>query len=184
MRGRKIVNKYLVRSPFKPIVKTARFKRPSYTAWMLFKLPTLREATLQEVINVVKHECKVVCKNFPSPSVLRSGTIISLKEMSWESIVEDLKQRAPVLLSILIAAGTNVRGGQSRTPAPSTLAMAAAVLLKARSRNICKVQAVTGALLYAGHASKRVLKFMFIFVLCIYIDPSLFLLLHYRYIPD
>lgn len=157
------MNKYLVRSPFKPVVKTARFKQPSYTARTLFKSPTLRDATLQEVVNVVKRECELICKSYSSPSALRSGTIASLKEMSWESIVEDLKQRAPVFLSILVAAGTSVGGGQSRIPAPSSVAMAAAVLLKARSRNICKVQAMTGALLYAGHASKRVWKLILTF---------------------
>ena len=149
------MNKYLMRSPFKPVMKTARFKQPSYTVRTLFKSPTLRDATLQEVLKVVKRECDL-CKSYPSSSALRSGTIASLKEMSWESIVEDLKQRAPVLLSILMAAGTSSRGGQTRIPAPCSVVMAAAVLLKARSRNMCKVQAMIGALLYAGHASKRV----------------------------
>lgn len=139
------MNKYLVRSPFKPVMKTARFKQPSYTVRTLFKSPTLRE-----------RECDLLCKSYPSSSALRSGTITSLKEMSWESIVEDLKQRASVLLSILMAACTSSRGSQTRIPAPSSVAMAAAFLLKARSRNMCKVQAMIGALLYAGHASKRV----------------------------
>ena len=106
MRGRKIVRKYLVRSPYKPIVKTTRYKQPSYTARTLFKTPTLHDATLQEVLNTVKHECDFMCKLVPSSSVLQSSSISSLKEMQWEVVLDDLKTRAPVLLSILTAAAT------------------------------------------------------------------------------
>ena len=66
-----------------------------------------------------------------------------------------MKARAPVLLSILRAAASRRLSGTMKAP-PGNIAMAAAVLLKSRSNNICKVQAMIGALLYAGHASKRV----------------------------
>lgn len=106
MRGRRIVRKYLIHSPYKPMVKSARYKRPTYTARTLFS-----DATLQEVINVVQRECDMMCKLTPSPSMLRSSTISSLKEMQWEPIVNDLKVRAPVLLSILSAAASRRLGG-------------------------------------------------------------------------
>lgn len=153
MRGRRIVRKYLIHSPYKPMVKSARYKKPTYTARTLFKNPTLRDATLQEVINVVRRECDTMCKLIPSPSMLHSSTIDSMKEMQWQPILDDLKVRAPVLLSILSAAASRRLGGGTN---PANIAMAAAVLLKCRSNNVCKVQAMIGALLYAGHASKRV----------------------------
>lgn len=156
MRGRKIVRKYLIHSPYKPMVKSTRYKRPTYTARTLFKNPTLRDATLQEVINVVRRECDHMCKVTPSPSMLRSSTIDSMKEIQWKSMLDDMKARAPVLLSILSAAASRRLGGTTKAPPPGIIAMAAAVLLKSRSNNICKVQAMIGALLYAGHASKRV----------------------------
>ena len=74
MRGRRIVRKYLIHSPYKPVVKSARYERPTYTARTLFKNPTLRDATLQ-VINVVQRECDMMCKITPVPSMLRSSTI-------------------------------------------------------------------------------------------------------------
>ena len=67
------MSKYLVWSPFKPVVKTARFTQPSYTARMLFKSSTLRDATLKEVLKMVKRECDL-CKSYPSSSARRSGT--------------------------------------------------------------------------------------------------------------
>lgn len=65
-----------------------------------------------------------------------------------------MKSRAPVLLSVLTTAATGGSGSSTRSPPPSVIGMAAAVLLKARSENM--LQAMVGALLYAGHASKRV----------------------------
>ena len=138
------------------MVKSTRYKRPTYTAQTLFNNPTLCDATLQEVINVVHRECDRMCKLTPSPSMLRSSTIDNMKEMQWKSILDDMKARAPVLLSILSAAASRCLGGTTNAPPPSNIAMAATVLLKSRSNNICKVQAMIGALLYAGHASKRV----------------------------
>jgi len=155
MRGRKIVRKYLVCSTYKPVVKTARFKQPSNTIWTLFWTPTLRDATVQEMLSTVKHECDLLCKLVPSSSILRSSSVHSLKEVKWESVQDDLKSRAPVLLSVLTTAATGGSGSSTCSPPPSVIRMAAAVLLKAHSKNTCKLQAMVGAL-YAGHASKRV----------------------------
>ena len=160
MRGRKIVRKYLVHSPYKTIVKTTRYKQPSYTARTLFKSPTLRDATLQEVLKKVKSECNCLCSLLPAPSVLRSS--IGLKQLQWDSAVEELRKRAPVLLSIVTAAATGGSGGSTRVPPSCVVGMVFATLLKARSKNMCKLQAMIGALLYAGHASKRVRYYLFI----------------------
>ena len=103
MRGRRIVRKYLIHSPYKPMVKSTRYKKPTYTARTLFKNQTLRDATLQ-VINVIRRECDMMCKLTPSPSMLHSSSINSMKEMQWEPILDDMKVHAPVLLSILSAA--------------------------------------------------------------------------------
>ena len=92
----------------------------------------------------------------PLPLMLRSSTIDSMKEMQWKSILDDMKAHAPVLLSILSAAAFRRLGGTTNAPPPSNIAMVAAVLLKSRLNNICKVQAMIGTLLYAGHASKWV----------------------------
>lgn len=150
------MRKYLVHSPYKPMVKSTRYKQPPYTARTLFKTPTLRDATLKEVLSTVKHECESMCKVVPSSSVLQSSSIRDLKEMQWTSVLDDLKARAPVLLSILTEAATGGSDSLTRVPAPSIIGMAASVLLKARSKSMCKLQAMIGALLYTGHASKQV----------------------------
>ena len=62
----------------------------------------------------------------------------------------------PCTVVCLTAAGTDGTGSSTRPPSANIIGMVAAVLLKARSKNMGKLQAMIGALLYAGHASKRV----------------------------
>ena len=152
MRGRKIVRKYLIHSPYKPLVKTTRYKQPAYTARTLFKSPSLREATLKEVTNAIRKECQMLCRRLPSPSLLRSSSIESLLEFSPRDVQKELSAKAPVLLAVLKAAASSCRS----EPTQAVVAMAAAVLLKSRSKNMCKLQAVVSSLLYAGHSSKKV----------------------------
>lgn len=87
------MRKYLVCSPYKPVVKTTRFKQLSYTIRTLFRTPTLCDATVQEMLSTVKHECDL-CKLVPSSSILWSSSVHSLKEVKWESVQDVLKSRA------------------------------------------------------------------------------------------
>ena len=153
MRGRQIVRRYLIRSPYKRLVKTTRYRKPTYTARSLLKAPNLRDATVNEVRNIICMECEVLCKTVPAPSLLRSSSITDLSQFTMESIVEELRNKAPVLWSVLNAAGSST---QSTKPCQSMVVMAIAVLLKSRSEKMCKFQAIISALLYAGHASKKV----------------------------
>ena len=50
-KGRR-VRKFVVKSPFKKVVKSLRYKDVSYTARSLLKVPALSQATLNEVIQV------------------------------------------------------------------------------------------------------------------------------------
>ena len=72
MKGRAVVRRYQVTTPFRHMVKSTKYRKPQYTARALLKAPVLRDAALREVMNVVKHECSNLCKRRPSPSLLHS----------------------------------------------------------------------------------------------------------------
>lgn len=150
MRGRQIVKKYLVRSPYKEVVKTIRYGRPKYT---VLKSPLLSDATVSEIKRVINHECELLCKKVPSPSYLRVSSIKTLSTFKWECLIEELRSSAPVLMSI-ISAGTQ----ESTEAKPNVVAQCvmASLLLKHRCKHMCKVQMMVSILLYAGHAAKRV----------------------------
>lgn len=149
MRGKQILRKYLIHSPFKSLVKTARYKKLKYTARRLFKSEGMHEATMGEVLRVIRTECELLCKRAPSPSQLRTSSVDSLAQFRWDEVEQELSTKAPTLLSVLRTAARS----EATNPA---IVMAAAILLKSRSLCMCKLQTIVASLLYSGHASKRV----------------------------
>ena len=152
MKGKRVVRRYNVSTPFRNVVKSTRYRKPRYTARKVLNIPQLRDATLSEVKAVVNLECESLCREKPSPSYLRSASVQSLNVFEWKEVIRELFERAPVLTSNLEAAAQPL---SHLSPVPM-IGMAAAVLLKARSKNMCKVQLLIASLLYAGHAAKRV----------------------------
>ena len=102
---------------------------------------------------VVNLECEQLCKEKPAPSYFQNASVESHKEFKWKEIMRELYERAPVLATVLEAAAQPPSRDLCRTP---MIGMAAAVLLKARSKNMCKVQMMIASLLYAAHGAKRV----------------------------
>ena len=152
MRGRKIVRKYTLRSRYKWIVNTMRYNKAMYTARRILKSPKLSEATVREITRTIKQECATLCK-MTSQSSFRVKTIADLLQFDWVSLLQELKNKAPLFTSVLKAAA---EGATHRTPDVAVIGMAASVLLKSRCKHMCKLQMMVSSLLYAGHASKRV----------------------------
>ena len=153
MRGRKLIRRYQVHSPYKRVVKTMRYNKASYTARKLLASATLCDATITEIAHTVKRECIQLCKTVPSPSNFCVKTTSDLLKFDWEPLLQELETSVPVLTSILKAAA---EGSGHRKLDPAGLVMAASILLKSRCQRMCKVQMVVSSLLYAGHASKKV----------------------------
>ena len=133
-------------------MNSTRYRKPLYTARKLLNAPQLQEAALAEVRAVVNLECEQLCKEKPAPSYFRNASMQSLKGFKWKEIMRELHERATVLATVLEAAAQPPSRDLCRTP----MIGAAAVLLKARSKKMCKVQMMIASLLYAGHAAKRV----------------------------
>lgn len=153
MKGRAIVRKYKISTPFRRMVKSTRYRKPQYTARTLLKAPVLRDATVREVTNVVKRECEALCRKKMLPSYLYTAPVQSLKEFDWGKLMHELHEKAPVLTSVLENAAKSSEMDSTRV---TMVGMAAAILLKARSKRMCKVQTLVASLLYAGHAAKAV----------------------------
>ena len=154
MRGRKIVRKYSLHSPYKQVVKTMRYNRPNYTARSVLKSPSLNSATVDEIKHIVKHECEQLCKKTPTPSYLRVAAVKDLSVFKWEPLVKELENTAPILTSVLYAAAE--KSTQATNPSEIAVCMAASLLLKHRCQHMCKIHLMVSSLLYAGHAAKRV----------------------------
>ncbi len=154
MRGRQVLRKYLLKSPYKGVVKSMRYKQPLYTARKLMKLPQLQRAILKEVLQVVNYECECLCKVVPQPSPLRLRSTNQLTHFSWQLLVDELREKAPVLTAILTSAARPT--ASKKEPSKNIITAAASILLKGRSKRMTTIPTLVAAILYAGHASKRV----------------------------
>ena len=155
IRGRKIVRKYLVRSPYKQVIKTMRYNKPKYTARRILKSPKLNDATVDAIKQTVKHECELLCKKTPVPSCLRLSSIKDLSSFQWEALIKELQSTAPVLTSVLSAAA---QVSMQTKPNMMAVCVAASLLLKQRCIHLCKIHMIVSSLLYAGHAAKKASK--------------------------
>lgn len=160
LRGRQLVRKYRIISPFKRVVKTMRYRQVARTARSTFKAPELGRATLNALTNKVRRECRWMCNNLPSKSLFKNISTDTLKGFDIEALHKELVTKAPVLFAVLQAAGTPTHTKKALQHNMTT--MAAAVLLKARSQKMCMLQTLVGTILYTGHASKRVRYLMMI----------------------
>ena len=105
---------------------------------------------MKEFVNVVKCECTSMCRKMPEPSILHSGT--TCKDFKWPLLLKELSLKAPTLLAILKAAT-----GYDNTSQKCSIKLGvAASLLYSRSKQLCFVQTLIVAVLYAGHAAKKV----------------------------
>ena len=75
-----------------------------------------------------------------------------LLQFRWRDLVAELKQKAPVLSSILEAASQCTR---SKSSTVGTL-MSAGILLKHRNQQMGLLQTIAAVILYTGHAAKKV----------------------------
>ena len=102
---------------------------------------------LKQIVAAVKSECRRLCQLKPKPSVLCMKYSDELKAVTLE-----LKQRAPSCSRVISTKGTPSNVGQTEKDG-----MPGAVLPKERNQNMCKPQTIISTLLYAGHASKKVI---------------------------
>lgn len=73
------------------------------------------------------------------PSVLRVPLVHHLSNFHFDRFVNELKCKSLTLLAVLTAAAQPCRS-KKREPDPFVIAMAAAVLLKQRNKDLCMVQ--------------------------------------------
>ncbi len=86
-------------------------------------------------------------------SILQSTNANDLKCFSWNSLLTELTQFAPLMSSVLVSA-TKTRAPRSNTKA--VIGMCAAIILKHRNPRMNIVQKINSLILYAGHSSKQV----------------------------
>lgn len=107
---------------------------------------------------MINDECLELCKKSP-PSMFRKIHISELHKFQWQSLIDKLQIRAPILLKVfqVITSHSDSRNelkfGNVHFPA---ICMAIGILLKERNRQMCGVQKMLSLLLFKSGVQKQV----------------------------
>ena len=140
---------FLVPSRYKHVVQTTRYKKSPYTVRSIMKTSGIRPHIVKLLCKSITRECKLLSSQ---KSSLKYVSAKAVKTFKWKAMENEMKAVAPTLLAILRSAIIK----RSSPPDMRKVCMAAALLLKARNKNMCLVQSFVSVLLYAGHCSKLV----------------------------
>ena len=116
------------------------------------KDPVTRAYLLKGIGVLVRNELKAMCMDSTS-SILRSTSSQDLKGFTWDTLIHEATETAPVLLEILHQS-TQTR--QPRSNRPAVIGMCLSIILKYRFSKMSLVQKIMTLILYAGHCGKQV----------------------------
>lgn len=128
----------------------------------------LLDATVDNVLKLLKKECKSLCK--PSfNSILRQHNPQALNDFKWDNLIAEWRQNAPTFLKFLECVGTvydeklkvtglTSRQKQTRKAQACTLAMAGATLLRSRNFAMSAPMYRNTLVLRHGGAKKRCIQ--------------------------
>lgn len=103
-------------------------------------------------------------------SIMRSQNPEHLQQFSWDLLLNELSQHAPLLSSLLISA-TRTKVARSNTKA--VIGMCAAILMKQRNSRMNLVQRIISLILYASGTSKQVCSHVHKIIFCYYFYAGL-----------
>ncbi len=107
----------------------------------------IRQHLVLNVMKDIDKECIGLCSKKSNPSCLRSPSKDKMLSFSFEKQKTELEERAPLLLSVLVAAASSKSKRDEKDWIPA-IGMASSVLLRNRSPYMNAVQLMLGIFLY------------------------------------
>lgn len=122
--------------------------------------PKLKEAALHCIIKQVQKEMTTMCAR-KTKSILREGSLQTLRNFSWSDIISDVERNAPTLLKVLQGIAEvkrRVTKSKKSTTTPNTyvVGVCASIFLRHRNTHMNLLQKIISLVLNSGHASKQV----------------------------
>ena len=129
---------------------------------VIFSQPILRDSIKYAMMKEIDEQCSKLCirkrrDQGQEPSVLhvkRKDTKQKLEELTWEQILEEMKERAPDVLDFLCSISVPVLKDTDKQVAP--LCVAYGILLNNRWRELNLIQKVVTTVFGVGHCTAKV----------------------------
>ena len=162
------LGKMLVRGTYRQIANAA------------WKNPSINKHLRELVVKGIEKEATKVCSK-KKPSCLRTTDKESLLSFTMEKVSIEIKERAPLLHSVLSAASINHRSKAAKERSHfGAIAMAAAVCLKNRCKHMIALQLLVTMFIYHSNwmVGSKIIPLSILFVYFMYflrIDPWILL---------
>ena len=133
-------------------------------AFQVMKHEKLKKQILKVLGRHIKKEKKAMCalkgNTLHTPSILRSSDPETVQSFKWELLIDEMKQKAPTLYSVLAScAHKKVRNKCRRSYQVKdevAIGVCASVLLRHRNCKMNLLQRIMAMILYSTHAGKMV----------------------------
>ena len=116
------------------------------------KDPVKQQYIIECVGRVLKYELQRFCSD-SVPSILRSNSIEHIKDFQWAQVIDEAKERMPVLLRVLKKCTETPTQRENEN---AIIGLIISLLAKLRRPQASLFQKVVSLILYSGHCSKRV----------------------------
>lgn len=130
---------------------------PQSIANAVMRIEAVKEELFNHFLTLVNAECSDLCQK-GIRSLFRRIPVAEMANFRWDTLVEELRSKSPLLLKLLTTVATRVdhRSHVSKKDKFPGIVSAAAVLLKERNREMCAIPSLVSLLMYAGHCEKQV----------------------------
>ena len=112
----------------------------------------IQKHIIRKISQLLRSEIVKLCSHEVG-SVLRQQSRESLMGFTWNKIIEEASQHAPLLLELLKCCTSTKRPRANRH---SVISMCIAMLCKVRCNDMSSAHKVLSIILYSGHSSKQV----------------------------
>lgn len=145
----------------KRIGRSVGRRNPGAIARQAMAHPKVKQAVIRVAGKLVRKEMMAMCKR-DDPSVLRNSSREAMQSFSWDSLVDELQEKAPTFLQLLRGCIRTKRRLVSKTGRSyianenTIIGLCAAILLRHRNTRMNLVQRIISVILYSGHTPKQV----------------------------
>ena len=123
------------------------------------KDPSMKSEVISKVGDSMRKELKSFCSNTFN-SVLVETSQAALEYFSWESMWQEMAKATPVIMSLF---STCLSHQADKAKLKPIICMCTAILAKSRNPKLCLVQSIISLILLAGHASKQVSIYIYMY---------------------
>ncbi len=148
----------------KKIGRSVGRRNPHAIARQVLAHQQVKDAVLKVTGKQIQKEMMIMCKQ-GEPSILRDSSKKALQSFQWDTLMGELKAKAPTLLKLLQGCirtkrrRASAKGRSYAADEKAVIGLCAAILLRHRNANMNLVQRIVSVLLYSGHAPKQVIRY-------------------------